>query len=88
MTIVGTNDAEQADETVYDSVVIAADIGAVQKMFVETMNNYKDNQKVSAILDDCYKQNIGQMKIAPDYKVIINCLIIIWINLYVYWYLR
>lgn len=76
MTVVGTNDAGLADDVVYDSVVIAADIGAVQSMFVETMNNYKDNEKVSAVLDDCYKQNIGQMKIAPDYKVIISCLII------------
>lgn len=69
MTVVGTNDAAQADDTVYDSVVIAADIGAVQKMFLETMKNYKDDAKVSSVLNDCYKQNIGQMKIAPDYKV-------------------
>jgi hypothetical protein len=70
VAIVGTNDDSVVDDTVYDSVVIAADVGAVQNMFLETMKNYQDDQKVNDALTACFKFNIGQMKIAPDYKVL------------------
>lgn len=69
MSIVGTNDDSGPDNTVYDSVVIAADIGAVQNMFLATMKNYVADQDVSKVLQNCYNNNIGRMKIAPDYKV-------------------
>lgn len=70
MEISGTIDDTGDDSTVYDHVVLAADIGAVQGMFKETIKNYKDDAQVSKVLDNCMNKHIGQMKIAPDYKVV------------------
>ena len=69
LQVYGTIDEAGEDETVYDHVILAADVGAVQNIFTQTLNNYQDNEQVKTVVGNCIDKNIGQMKIAPDYRV-------------------
>jgi uncharacterized protein with NAD-binding domain and iron-sulfur cluster len=69
MSIYGTVDESGPDNTVYDHVVLAADVAAVQSMFTETLKTYIQDTAVTKVLGAVMNNNIGQMKIAPDYKV-------------------
>lgn len=69
MSVVGSIDNTGDDKTVYDSVVLAADIGAVQSMFTETVKNYQNDPKVANFVSAAVENNINKMKIAPDYRV-------------------
>merc|ERR1711983_194543 len=70
MSIYGSIDQSGDDKTVYDHVVFAADVGAVQSMFNETLKNYQSDLRAATVLHNCIDNNIGKMKIAPDYKVV------------------
>ena len=59
MAIVGTNDEVGSDDTVYDHVVIAADVGAVQSMFTETLKNYHNDANIVKVIGNCLNNNIG-----------------------------
>ena len=59
MAIVGTNDEVGSDDTVYDHVVIAADVGAVQSIFKETLKNYQNDAQISKVIGNCLDNNIG-----------------------------
>lgn len=66
----GTVDQGFDDQTVYDSVILAADVGSVQNIFNKTSESYKQQPAVKAIVDKVINKSIGKMKIAPDYKVV------------------
>lgn len=65
LSVYGTND----DDTTYDSVILAADIGAVQSIFEETLEKYQNDKQISFAVNNCINNSLGRMKIAPDYKV-------------------
>jgi hypothetical protein len=48
----------------------AADVGSVQNIFTNTLNNYEDNVPINTILQKCVDKHIGKMKISPDYKIL------------------
>ncbi len=60
MSIYGTVDESGPDDTVYDHVVLAADVGAVQSMFTETIKNYIRNIPVTQVLAQVMNNNIGR----------------------------
>ena len=69
MSVFGSIDENGDDPMIYDYVVMAADVGSVQSIFTETLNNYVSDPKITKILSAIYTNSIGQMKIAPPYKV-------------------
>lgn len=70
LQVYGTVDDLGSDEVVYDHVILAADLGAVQKIFANTVENYKNDSKVLNVLNNCQNNHINKMRIAPDYKVV------------------
>ncbi len=68
--VYGSVDDNVADDTVYDAVIITADVGSVQSIFNKTYEKYKSYPKIKESLEKCNNNSIAQMKIAPDYKVI------------------
>ena len=66
----GSIDADGDDTTVYDHVIMSADLGAVQRIVNNTYDIYKSNANVKSVLDDVINKSLGKMKVAPDYKVI------------------
>lgn len=64
-SVYGSVDTTGDDETVYDHIVMAADIGPVQSIFKKTYENFKYDP-----LKYCMDNYINKMKISPDYKVI------------------
>ncbi len=70
LNVYGTVDEDSEDPTVYDHVILASDVGSVQKMLNNTSNNNKENPEVKSIVDSIINTSIGKMKIAPDYKVV------------------
>ena len=69
MRFYGSNDDNYVDPTVYDYVVMAADVGSVQRIFNNTYYNYRDSRPIVKALNIAYNGSIAKMKIAPDYKV-------------------
>ena len=70
VNVYGSVDANGDDKTVYDWVVMASEVGAVKKIFANTLDYYKKVPNVSNVVSDCMKKSLDPMKIAPDYKVI------------------
>jgi len=66
----GTVDEKGDDKTVYDHVIIAADIGPVQSIFKKTFENYKTEPKISNSLKICNQDYFDKMKMTPSYKSI------------------
>ena len=67
--VYGTVDQDYDDDVVYDHVIMTADVGAVQEILNNTYANYKQFDSVLQALVQCNNNSIGQMKIAPDYRV-------------------
>ncbi len=70
LKVYGTVDEGLDDPTVYDYVILASDVGSVQKMLNNTSNNNIKNPQVKLVVDAIIDGSIGKMKIAPDYKVV------------------
>ena len=60
MSIYGTFDESGSDDTVYDHVVLAADVGAVQSIFTETIKKYIQDPAVTKVLGNVMNNNIGK----------------------------
>jgi hypothetical protein len=69
LNVYGTVDEDGDDPVNYDSVVIASDVGSLQYMLNNTINNYLRDNNIRPVLDRINTTSIGLMKLAPDYKV-------------------
>ncbi len=69
LSVYGSIDEGLDDPTVYDHVVMAADLGAVQSIFNNTVKAYKKSPAIQKVLGNIISNSLGKMKIAPDYKV-------------------
>ena len=72
MNVYGSIDEKGDDLTVYDYVILTADVKAVQSIFEETIKNYQIEPLIEPILNKIMRDSIGPLKIAPDYKVSIK----------------
>jgi len=59
MSIYGTVDESGSDDVVYDHVVLAADVAAVQSMFTETIKTYIQDPAITKVLANVMNNNIG-----------------------------
>jgi len=59
MSIYGTVDESGSDDVVYDHVVLAADVAAVQSMFTETIKTYIQDPAITNVLANVMNNNIG-----------------------------
>ena len=71
LSISGTVDDNDLDKYQYDYVILATDVGSNQKIFQNSLEFYKNNDKIYNFLEAPYANSISKMKIAPPYKVII-----------------
>jgi hypothetical protein len=69
MKVYGTVDENGEDETVYDHVILAADLAPVQSIFKNTYDSYKSHANIVNSLDICNNNYFDKMKISPDYRV-------------------
>jgi hypothetical protein len=69
--VYGTIDEAGDDETVYDSVIMAAEVGAVQRIINATALNYQRIPNVASVINDVREKYIDKMRVAPDYKVLV-----------------
>ncbi len=60
MSIYGTVDESGSDDVVYDHVVLAADVAAVQSMFTETIKTYIQDPAITKVLANVMNNNIGK----------------------------
>lgn len=65
----GSVDEDGDDQTVYDSVIMAADVGSVQGIFHETLS--KSSPPVASVIQTVLDKHIDRMKLAPNYKVVL-----------------
>ena len=76
LQVYGTVDADGDDETRYDAVVLASDVGTTQEIFNSTLLFYRKSLNVRKVLQNVNQSFIGRMKVAPDYKVWIKLFLI------------
>ena len=67
--VIGTVDDGSDDPTVYDHVIMTAELNAVQSIFNRTYEIYNQNPIIEPVLVKCNNETLGQLKMAPDYKV-------------------
>lgn len=71
LSVYGSIEKENVDDKiVYDHVIFASEVGAVQSIFNKTMQIYENSKIIKNVLDNCNNSFIGKMRIAPDYKVV------------------
>jgi carotenoid phi-ring synthase / carotenoid chi-ring synthase len=64
LSVYGSND----DKNIYDHVIIASDIKHTKQIFENTIQSYKDNEKIKNAIEASYNSTISNLKIAPSYK--------------------
>lgn len=65
----GSIDMVGEDNTVYDHVIMASDMGPARSILQKTLENYKSEDKVATSIYYCLDNYLNKMKISPDYKV-------------------
>ncbi len=73
--VYGSIDMVGEDNTVYDHVIMASDMGPTRSILQKTLENYKSKEKVTTSINYCLDNYLNKMKISPDYKVKKLCLI-------------
>ena len=63
MKVYGTVDENGEDETVYDHVILAADLAPVQSIFKNTYDSYKSHPNILSSLDICNNNYFNNHKI-------------------------
>jgi hypothetical protein len=67
--VYGTIDEAGDDETFYDSVIMASEVGAVQRIMNATSHIYKRIPNIASVINEVKDKYIDRMRVAPDYKV-------------------
>ena len=70
VNVYGTVDNNTDDQTRYDYVILAADVGSVKAILNETIENNIQTPFIFKILKEINDTSIGRMKVAPEYKVV------------------
>ena len=79
----GSIDMVGEDNTVYDHVIMASDMGPARSILQKTLENYKSEDKVTTSINYCLDNYLNKMNVCSYHKyklftiMIISCFIVV-----------